>query len=142
MKTPTKFAKPLTEEEHNKLVENHQRHANFRVRNRSQAIRLSAAGYSIDEIATVCQAHRNAVSRWINRWHELGFEGLADIQRSGRPALLTAEEKEQAVALALENPRFPGREVGRITKEIGKEISVFTLKGLLKKKIMGGKESS
>ncbi len=135
MKIPTKFAKPLTEEEHTKLVENHQKHPNFRVRNRSHAIRLSAEGYSIDEIATVCQAHRNAVSRWLDRFDKLGCEGLADFQRSGRPAILTAEEKEKAVALALENPRFPGRELGRITREVGKEISVFTLKGLLKKRL-------
>lgn len=109
MKTPTKFVKPLTAEEHNKLVENHQRHDNFRVRNRCHAIRVSAEGYAIDEIAVICRVHRNSVSRWINRWNELGFEGLADFQRTGRPAILTAQEKEKAVAMALENRRFPAR---------------------------------
>lgn len=135
MKTPTKFAKPLTEEEHNRLMENHQKHENFRVRNRSHAIRVSAEGYAIDEIAVICRVHRNTVSRWINRWNEFGFDALADRERHGRPAILTAEEKKKAVEMALENLRFPARELGRISEEIGKQISVFTLKGLIKKRL-------
>ncbi len=132
---PNKFIKTLSEEEHNKLVENRQTSDNFRVRNRSQAVLLSFQGYSIDDIATISQVHRTAVSRWINRWNELGLEGLADLNRKGRPKLLTIEEEEKVVKIALQNPRFPSRQMRAIVKETGKEISVYTLKDLIKKRL-------
>ena len=79
--------------------------------------------------------HRTAVSRWINWWNELGWEGLADFQRGGRPKILTAQEEEKAIELALQNPRFPHRQMAEIVKETGKEISIYTLKDLLKKRL-------
>ncbi len=75
MKTPTRFVKLLTEE-HNRLVENHQKHENFPVRNSSRPIRLSAEGYSIDEIGVICQSHAHfsilsivAQQLW-QTWHQ------------------------------------------------------------------------
>jgi transposase len=135
MNVPNKFVKTLSKEEHTKLVENHQTASSFRVRNRSHAILLSAQGYSIDTIANIYQVHRTAVSRWINWWNELGWEGLADFQRGGRPKILTAQEEEKAIELALQNPRFPHRQMAEIVKETGKEISIYTLKDLLKKRL-------
>jgi len=132
---PNKFIKTLVDNEYNKLVENYQSATNFRVRNRSHAILLSFQKYSIDEIAAICGVHRTAVSRWINRWSELGLESLADFQRKGRPPLLTVEEQAKAVEIALRNPRLPHRQLSEIKREIGKEISKFTLKNLLKKRL-------
>jgi hypothetical protein len=60
MNVPNKFIKTLSEEDYGKLVENHQRSKNFRVRNRSHAILLSFQRHSIDEIASICGVHRNA----------------------------------------------------------------------------------
>lgn len=142
MNVPNKFIKTLFEEEHSKLVENHQTSQNFRVRNRSHAIILSFQGNSIDAIAAICQVHRTAVSRWINWWNELGLEGLADGQRNGRPKLLTVEEEEKVVEIALQNPRFPSRQMSAIMKETGKEISGYTLKDLIKKKTICGNASN
>ncbi len=68
--------------------------------------------------------------------------GLADEARSGRPRTLTSEEEEQAVEIALLNPRFPKRQITAIAHATGKEISELTLKRLLKKKITCGSESS
>jgi hypothetical protein len=51
MKTPTKFVNTLSDQEHSKLIENHQTADNFRVRNRSHAILLSSEKFPIDEIA-------------------------------------------------------------------------------------------
>ncbi len=142
MNVPNKFVETLSDKDHNKLIENYQTEANFRVRNRSHAILLSFQRYLIDEIATICQAHRNAVSRWIERWKELGLDGLADVQRQGRPPILTAEEQAKAVKIALQNPQFPHRQLSAIKREIGKEISRLTLKNLIKKKTSFGRESS
>ncbi len=134
MNVPNKFIKTLDDKQYDKLVENYQTSPSFRVRNRSHAILLSVQKYSIDQIAAICGVHRNAVSRWINRWQELGLESLADFQRKGRPPLLTVKEQAKAVEIALRNPKFPHRQLNEIKREIGKEISRFTLKNLIKKR--------
>ena len=80
--------------------------------------------------------------RWINWWNERGLEGLADLQKNGRPPILTLEEQEKAFALAMKNPKFPHRQLSAIKRETGKEISRSMLKNLIKKRIIFGKGSS
>jgi transposase len=135
MNVPNKFVKILSEEDYNKLVENHQKSENFRVRNRAHAILLSFQKYPIDEIAVICGVHRNTVSRWIERWNEFGLQGLSDVEKDGRPPILTLEEQARTVEIALENPRFPHRQLSRIKTETGKTISRYTLKRLIKKRL-------
>ena len=142
MNVPNKFIKTLSDKDYHKLVENYQTSKNFRVRSRAHAILLSYQKYSIDEIAAICGVHRTAVSRWLDWWNELGLEGLADEQKSGRPPILTVQEQEKAVAIGLENPKFPHRQLSEIKQATGKEISSWTLKRLVKKKTTFGNESS
>lgn len=141
MKVPTKFIKTLSQEEHSRLVENHQTSGNFRLRNRSHAILLSVEKFPIAEIARICRVDRDTVSLWIDNWNEFGEKGLEDEEKSGRPPILTKEEQEKAIEIALRNPKFPHRQLEEIKKESGKEISQYTLKNLLKKKITFGNES-
>ena len=89
MKVPTKFIKTLSQEEHSRLVENHQTSENFRLRNRSHAILLSFERFPIAEIAKICRVDRDTVSLWIDNWNEFGEKGLADEEKSGRPPILT-----------------------------------------------------
>ena len=135
MNVPTKFVEILTEEDYTKLVENHRKSKNHRVRNRAHAVLLSFEKYPIDEIAAICGVHRNAVSRWINRWNEFGFKGLSDVEKKGRPPILTLEEQAKTVEIALLNPKFPHRQLSQIKAETGKTISSYTLKRLLKKRL-------
>jgi transposase len=141
MKVPTKFIKTLSQEEHSKLIENHQTSENYRLRNRSHAILLSFEEFSLAEIARICRADRDTVSSWIDNWNEFGCQGLEDEEKSGRPPILTLQEQEKAIEIALRNPKFPHRQLSEIKMESGKEISSYTLKNLLKKKIIDGKES-
>ena len=142
MKIPTKFVKTLSDEEHSKLLENHQTSEHFRVRNRSHAILLSFEKFPIAEIAKICRVDRDTVSLWIDNWNEFGFKGLADDEKTGRPPILSLEEAEKAVEIAIKNPKFPHRQLGEIKAATGKEISKFTLKNLIKKKTTFGKELS
>jgi transposase len=135
MNVPNKFVKILSEEDYIKLVENQQKSENFRVRNRSQAILLSFQKYPIDEIARICGVHRNAVSRWINRWNEFGLKGLSDEEKNGRPPILNLEEQAKTVEIAMKNPKFPHRQLSEIKAETGKTISPYTLKRVLKKRL-------
>lgn len=141
MKVPTKFIKTLSQEEHSRLIENHQTNNNFRVRNRSHAILLSFEKYPIAEIAKICRVDRDTVSLWIDNWNKFGFKGLEDEEKTGRPLILTLEEQEKAVETAMKNPKFPHRQLEQIKRESGKEISRWTLKNLIKKKTISGSES-
>lgn len=135
MNVPHKFVKILTEEDYHKLVENHQKSENFRVRNRAHAILLSFEKYPIDEIAVICGVHRNTLCRWIERWNECGLKGLRDVEKEGRPPILTLEEQARTLEIVLLNPRFPHRQLSRIKAETGKTISRYTLKRLIKKRL-------
>lgn len=135
MNVPNKFVEIVSAEDYTKLVENRQTSENFRVRNRSHAILLSYEKYPIDEIALICGVHRNAVSRWINRWNESGLEGLRDVAKNGRPPILTVGEQARTVDIALANAKFPHRQLAQIKAETGKTISTYTLKRLLKKRL-------
>lgn len=141
MKVPTKFIKTFSQEEHSRLVENHQTSGNFRLRNRSHAILLSFERFPIAEIARICRVDRDTVSLWIDNWNEFGEKGLEDEEKTGRPPILTVEEQEKAIEIALRNPKFPHRQLSQIKAQSGKEISQWTLKNLLKKKTIFGKES-
>jgi transposase len=142
MKTATKFIKILTKAEQHKLIRDHQMGETFRIRNRSHAILLSREGFAVAEIAKICRVDRDTVSVWLDNWNELGSKGLADDERSGRPAILTLEEQEKAVEIALKNPKFPHRQLAQIKRETGKAISKYTLKNMIKKKTISGKESN
>lgn len=135
MNVPNKFVKILTEEDYTKLLENHQKSESFRVRNRAHAILLSFQKYPVDEIAVICGVHRNTVCRWIERWNEGGLQGLRDVDKEGRPPILTLAEQAKTVEIALLNPRFPHRQLSRIKAETGKTISQYTLKRLIKKRL-------
>src|SRR5215216_917645 len=120
MKVPTKFVKSLLPEQRNKLIDNHQNSHTFRLRNRSQAILLSFDKFSIDDIAKICRVDRDSVSRWIDNWNELGETGLQDSEKTGRPPILTPQEQDKALEIALQNPRFPHRQLSEINQQSGK----------------------
>jgi len=134
MKPPTKFIKTLSQENHNKLIANHQTNEIFRIRNRSHAILLSFEGFPIAEIARICRVDRDTVSGWIDNWNKFGEKGLEDNEKQGRPPILTLEEQAKAVEIAMKNPKFPHRQLSAIKQESGKEISHYTLKNLIKKR--------
>ncbi len=141
MKVPTKFIVTLSEEEHNRLIKNHQTSSNFRVRNRSHAILLSFEKFPITEIARICRVDRDTVSGWLDSWNEKKFKGLEDEEKTGRPLILSLAEQAKTIEIGLQNPKFPHRGLNEIKAETGKEISVWTLKNLLKKKTISGSES-
>ncbi len=133
MNMPNKFVKTLSDKDHQKLLEKYQTAANFRVRNRSQAILLSFQKYSVDEIAEICRVHRTTICLWIDQWNE--NQRLEDQARSGRPPLLNVEEQATAVEIGLQNPKFPHRQLSAIERATGKEISSGTLRRMLKKRL-------
>ena len=131
MKKPTKFVKPLTEEQRKQLKEIMKSQAPQRRRTRAHTVLLSDRRYSINQIADIYQVERDRVSAWINWWNEYEFAGLDDDERGGRPRVLNEAETKQAVEVVLEEPRQIKRALHKLAEATGKLISGQTLKSLL-----------
>lgn len=131
MKTPTKFVKPLTDEQRSRLEEIYKTDSRWRTRQRAQAILLSARKYSVDQLAALYECDRDRVSQWLDWWEQYQYEGLDDDPRSGRPPTLNEKEQVQARALVAEEPRASKQGLQRIADEMGKLISQDTLRRIL-----------
>src|SRR5215212_1800117 len=73
---------------------------------RSRAVRAVLDGMTQAEAAQVFGVHHNAVNRWIKRYREGGFQGLAEQRRGRRPveqAALTEWQQQELIALVRES---------------------------------------
>jgi transposase len=131
MKTPTKFVKPLTTEQREQLSALMKSAATQRTRMRAHAVLLSERRYSLEQIADIYQVDRDRVSQWLEWWEAEHVAGLDDGPRSGRPPKLTESERQEALTIALQEPRTIKTGLKRIADEIGKLISGDTLRTLL-----------
>jgi len=69
---------------------------------RNRAVRAVLEGMTQAEAARVFRVHPNAVNRWIKRYREGGFQGLAERRRGRRPgeqAALTEGQQQEVIAL-------------------------------------------
>ena len=76
-----------------------------RLRQRAQAILLSARGWRVDALANLFESDRDTVSRWLDHWEARlpGAsleEALADAPKSGRRRKLSAEDQAELLAHA------------------------------------------
>jgi transposase len=94
MRTATKFVKPLTDEQRQRLKEIHKTDAGWRTRMRAHAILLSEKGFELNQLSAIFDTDRDAVSQWLDWWAEYQFDGLSDDPRSGRPPILANQEKK------------------------------------------------
>lgn len=67
-----------------------------RVRQRSQALLWSHQGKDRASIAALYGIQLDTVSAWIKRWEASKQAGIADLPRSGRPSLLSEDEKKNS----------------------------------------------
>ncbi|TAL69896.1 MAG: helix-turn-helix domain-containing protein [Bacteroidetes bacterium] len=65
-----------------------------KVRLRANAILLSSNNYSIADIASIFNVHRDTVSNWLRGWENKGLMGLFDEPKPGRPPKKPADEIE------------------------------------------------
>ena len=117
MKVPTKYIAELGEEEKKELKRLMKEDPSSRVRMRANSILLSNRKYSIDEIVDIYEVDRDTVSIWIQNWEELGYEGLLDLPKSGRPPILNEKEQEKVKLLVQKDPQSIRRVVGQIKKK-------------------------
>ena len=91
---PKKYIK-LSEAEEASLEELVRESPNHRIRQRSQALLWSHRGKDRMTIAESFDVKLDTISSWLSRWGEKKLSGLEDLPRSGRPSILTEEEKKR-----------------------------------------------
>jgi len=105
---PQRFIRTLTKTERQEIEKMFRRGSNNRVRRRAQAIRLSAMGYTVTQIAEILGCNRQSVHNWFDLFEQKGPQGLCDRPRSGRPVIATVDYRTQLVEAIKTNPRKMG----------------------------------
>lgn len=88
---------------------------------RATIILLSAEGKSLEEIIAATGLSRPVVNKWRQRFRLQGIEGLQDAPRSGKPVVITADQKAMVVQKACEKPTggYTNWSQKRIAKQVG-----------------------
>jgi transposase len=128
MKTPTRFIKPLSQEQRIALNHLMRNHPSYRTRTRAHAILLSARRYSINQIADIFAVDRETVTAWLERWEETETDGLDDERRRGRPSIFNDEEEKQVIEIVKEEPRSLKQQLLAVMAKFGKQLSLETLR--------------
>ena len=93
-----------------------------RVALRLEAIMLSVQGQTSGQIAQGLQVDRTRVHAWIGAWNVYGDEGLLEGHRSGRPAQLSATQREQLADILDSGPVAYGLNTGVWTSPLISQI--------------------
>jgi transposase len=99
---------------------------------RAQAIKLSSKGYTIPEISEALDVHYNSVYNWVTKYLTEGIDGLLNKPRSGRPRLILDSQIAIIEKLVIEEPRRLKVVLPKIEKEIGVNVSLWTVQRALK----------
>lgn len=128
-----KFVKKLAEPVIITLKELMKNHHNHKARIRAHSILLSDSGYKMDQIADILFINQtDTISLWFNLWDSIGLIGLFDEKRSGRPEILSSDEKVEAIKSAKESPRNLRLSLADLYDKTKKMVSLDTLKRILK----------
>ena len=85
---------PKTEGKLKRLKKESEEEGAYRVAKRIHSILLNAKGKTSGEIADLTSSPRSCVASWLRNYEEHGFDGLLEGHRSGRPALITDDQKK------------------------------------------------
>lgn len=79
-----KFVAALSEVQRASLEQVYRHASAHRLRQRAHAVLLSAKGFTLEQLALMCEVHPETVSGWLDQWQACGLEGLADAPKPGR----------------------------------------------------------
>jgi transposase len=103
---------PSTSRQLIRLTKEAERDGAYRVARRLRAVILNAEGRTSSELADILQSPRSKVSEWLSRYEAYGVEGLLEGYRSGRPASLSSEQREQLGDILDSGPVAYGLDTG------------------------------
>lgn len=133
-----RFLEPIDSETENwlKIIENSSEESNM-TRNRALAIRLSCNKFQVKQIATICNITMETVYTWFNNWEKDGFDSLLVVPGQGRKKLIDPSEYDEVLKIVDKNPKQLKIALAEIEKRMGKTISIYTLKRIIRKKKVG-----
>ena len=99
-----KYVSALTAADQTALEELHHDGKSHRQRQRAQAVLLSSKGFTLDQLAVICEADRDTVSGWLDQWQEQGLDGLADAPKPGRRRKIDGSLETILRDILIENP--------------------------------------
>jgi transposase len=73
----------------------------------------------------------DAINAWHNAWNAFGIDGLLDNARSGRPRILTHEDRHQFQAILDQNPHQLKSAVAQFEESAGKTASLDTYRRVI-----------
>jgi transposase len=97
---------------------------------RANIILLSAEGKTLDQITEATAKSRPVVNKWRNRFRKYRLNGLKDAPRSGKPKVITPEQKTMVVSLACSKPEggYTNWSQKRIAEKVGiSQTKVFQI---------------
>jgi transposase len=127
---PHRFVRPLTAAESRRIEELFRRAPQPRVRRRANAVRLSALGYTVREIAEVIGCTRQTVRNCFDHFESGGADALHDKPRSGRPPVATPDYRARLVEVVKTSPSelgypFTVWSVARLRAHMAREMDVL-----------------
>jgi len=107
-----------------------------RTRERAEALRLSAYGMSVAQIASYLDWDEQTVRDTFHRWWDKGMEGLYEAQGRGRPAECSPEDLNYIEQL-LEQQRTwdAGQIAEKLAQDRKVELSINQVRRVLKKTV-------
>lgn len=131
-----RISQPITvtvEEQQELLVMFRSHKIEKRYSQRASVILLSLQGKSLEEIIQDTGLSRPVVNKWRQRFRRYGIEGLKDGARSGKPSVITAQQKALVIKKACEKPTggYTNWSQKRIAEQVG--ISQSKVHQILKK---------
>lgn len=100
---------------------------------RLQSVLFNDQGHSMSAISTLLDVHYNSVCNWLKRYKQGGVAALEEKLREGRPKLLSEAQEAQVRAWVEDEPRHLKRVVAKVETTFGVELSIDTLKRVLKR---------
>ncbi len=94
----------LTQADQTALQKLHHNGKSHRQRQRAHAVLLSAKGFTLDQLAVICDADRDTISGWLDQWQERGLDGLADAPKPGRRRKIDGSLETILHDILIENP--------------------------------------
>ena len=79
-----KFVSALSDAQRRSLEHVYHHGSAHRLRQRAQAVLLSAKGFTLEQLAGMYEVHPETVSGWLDQWQAHGLDGLADAPKPGR----------------------------------------------------------
>lgn len=89
---------------------------------RAAIILLSLENKTLDEIISIARLSKPVVNKWRQRFRKMGIEGLKDAPRSGKPAVISAEQKATVIQKSCQKPE--GGYTNWSQKRIGEAVGI------------------